>query len=82
MDFQPTTRYPSLQLARLGTRSDGRDDDTDGSSPVVIDGLDVVDEQVVLLSPIEPTRHTGGRTRSPGRPGRSRYPGGSRDGMG
>lgn len=86
MDFQPTTRYPSLQLARLGSRvdtlADGTDFERDDSSPVVIDGLDVVDEQVVLLSPIEPTRPTGRGTRGPGRPSRTRYPGGTRHGMG
>ena len=59
MDLQPTTRYPSLQMSR------GYDD---GSSPIAIDGLDVVDEQVVLLSPLEPGRKRSGvprRVRTP-----------------
>lgn len=85
MDFQPTTRYPSLQLARHDARYDGYGGESGGyddvgSSPVVIDGLDVVDEQVVLLSPLEPARHGVGRGEPADR--RTRYRGGSRNGMG
>jgi hypothetical protein len=82
MDFQPTTRYPSLQLARHDARYDGYGGGYGeaGSSPVVIDGLDVVDEQVVLLSPLEPAGRGVGRGQPADR--RTRYRGGSRDGMG
>lgn len=73
MDYQPTTRYPSLQLSR----HDGED-----PSPVLVDGLDVVDEQVVLLSPLEPRRRIASPVRrSPVRRTPQRRPGGS-DGLG
>ena len=43
MELRPTTRYPSRGL--------GTPNDTGG--PVSVDGLEVVDEQVVMLSPLE-----------------------------
>jgi hypothetical protein len=54
MELRPTTRYPSLAMVR-GVRMP----DPDGAAPdhgpgaVAIDGLDVVDEQVVELSPVQ-----------------------------
>jgi hypothetical protein len=53
-----TTRYPSLAMARpnsAGAESPGAD-----SAAVTVDGLEVVDEQVVVLAPAPP------------RPGRAR----------
>ncbi|MBF6169173.1 hypothetical protein IU486_31215 [Streptomyces gardneri] len=43
MELLPTTRYPSRGL--------GATNDT--GAPVSVDGLEVVDEQVVMLSPLE-----------------------------
>lgn len=44
MTYEPTSRYPSW-----ATASDAPEGGT-----IMIDGLDVVDEQVVVLSPLEP----------------------------
>lgn len=43
MELRPTTRYPSRGL---GTTNDA-------GEPVSVDGLEVVDEQVVMLSPLD-----------------------------
>lgn len=55
--YETTTRYPSLGRAFDDTSSGP----LTGTGPLMIDGLDVVDEQVVALAPIDPTRHGSGR---------------------
>jgi hypothetical protein len=57
MDYRPATRYRSLSMAAGGGY--------DNKGPTLIDGLDVVDEQVVVLSPldVEHRRKTSGRQR-------------------
>jgi hypothetical protein len=74
MAYQPVRRFPSPQSRAASGEPDG--------GAVMIDGLDVVDEQVVVLSPVEPrgTTDRGGRTR-PARPA-SRRPLVQRDGYG
>jgi len=54
MEFRPTTRYPSLAMAR-GVHVPDDDGAALGQAPagVTVDGLDVVDEQVVELSPVQ-----------------------------
>jgi hypothetical protein len=57
MPYQPTSRYPSPwagqpRAAAAATMTSGSAMDADGA--VMIDGLEVVDEQVVVLSPLEP----------------------------
>lgn len=45
MDYRPATRYVSRSMAT--------GDDPRGTGPALIDGLEVVDEQVVVLSPLD-----------------------------
>jgi hypothetical protein len=44
MDYRRATRYQSMSMAPDG--------EYNGKGPTLIDGLDVVDEQVVVLSPL------------------------------
>jgi hypothetical protein len=44
MDYRPTTRYISQSMAAEDPYSRG---------PTLVDGLEVVDEQVVVLSPLD-----------------------------
>ena len=62
MEFRPTTRYPSLAMAR-GVHVPDDDGAAPGQAPaaVTVDGLNVVDEQVVELSPVQ--RRDRGRRR-------------------
>ena len=53
MDYRPTTRYRSLSMAA--------DEAANGAGPTLIDGLDVVDEQVLVPSPIDVERTPRGR---------------------
>lgn len=55
--YETTTRYPSLGRAF----DDSSTGPLTGTGPLMIDGLDVVDEQVVALAPIDPTRNGPGR---------------------
>jgi hypothetical protein len=55
MDYRRATRYRSLSTAA--------DRGYDGKGPTLIDGLDVVDEQVVVLSPLDVERPARGRRR-------------------
>lgn len=63
MEFRPTTRYPSLAMVR-GVHVPDDDGVVPGQAPaaVTVDGLDVVDEQVVELSPVQ--RRDRGRRRA------------------
>ena len=54
MDYRPTTRYIS--------RSMGAGDDPYRTGPTLVDGLEVVDEQVVVLSPLDVEGPRRGRT--------------------
>ncbi len=80
MPFQPTSRYPSPWAGQPRTASATATDAGDLGGTVMIDGLEVVDEQVVVLSPSEPEGDDAG----PRRPARTRRPRerGGRRGMG
>jgi hypothetical protein len=71
MSYQTTARYRSLSTA--SSSSD------DPPALTRIDGMDVVDEQVVVLSPLEVGRRS---TRFDGRGGEVRRTGGAGDGVG
>ena len=58
-----TTRYPSLAMARPARYADESADPGGTPTAVTVDGLEVVDEQVVVLAPAAP------------RPGRARWSG-------
>lgn len=75
MAYQPVSRYPSVWSGAASTEPDG------GS--VMIDGLEVVDEQVVVLSPLESrgTADRDGRPRS-GHSGHARRTRGDGYGLG
>lgn len=47
MELRPTSRYPSVGLSTDGSEED------EVIGPVSIDGLEVVDEQVVQLAPLD-----------------------------
>jgi len=53
MDLLTTRRYPSLAMAAV-----------DGVSSVSVDGLEVIDEQVVALAPLDEANRTT-RSRRP-----------------
>jgi hypothetical protein len=55
MDYRRATRYRSLSIAA--------DAGYDGKGPTLIDGLDLVDEQVVVLSPMDVERPARPRPR-------------------
>lgn len=50
MELRPTTLYPSRGLGTTNNTGES------ASEPVSIDGLEVVDEQVVMLSPLQRPR--------------------------
>lgn len=69
MDYRPATQYKSLSMAAGG--------EYDGKGTTLIDGLDVVDEQVVVLSPLDVERPGRSRGRN-----RRRQPQEARHGLG
>ena len=56
MDYRPTTRYASRSM------TEGEDPYRTG--PTLVDGQEVVDEQVVVLSPLDVEGPRRGRTRT------------------
>lgn len=55
MELRPTSRYPSRHPSRGLSADDSWDAprDDEAAGPVSIDGLEVVDEQVVALAPLD-----------------------------